>query len=361
MNRQKFKADNFWQLAQERIGDPNLTDDEVKKRDLTTLYYYELDYKVKNKELINHGISGPVRTGKSTIAAQIAWDVKKLIKKYHGVERPMGNSNILRDQNEYSRVVKRREITFLHEADVIDEWNEMETSGYNSSVESKFLKTFSDVQAGRYYHRFACSPTNITDDNADIILQVIPGSRNKSKTACLLYYRMNTAFFSQPILLGHVVIDVKKTLEADWYQEYLRKKSEKWELMNKHNVKSPRELEYAEIMLQTFNDVTPMAKLGLVSRKHIKPYLQNNADDKGIWFSILGDKDILETIEGMADMIFFTEKQKKKLGRATIEEERSIIQESIVTLQDRLKKSIARLTLLQRLWQEYQLIDENGN
>ena len=232
----EFPADTFWVLAMEAI-DSMEPPGTLRNRNLTEEFHYELEQKVKKGELINININGPVRTGKSTTASAIVVEIKKLIEKHHKVKRPMGNKNILRDQNEYSRTVKRRPEEFKHEADQIDEWAEMEQSGYNSTIEDKFLKQFSDVQAGRYYHRVACSPGDTTDKNSDILLQTVPGSRQNGKTLLILSYRATHGEITQAITLGHIIIDVKEVLEADWYKEYLRKKEEKWELMNKHNVK----------------------------------------------------------------------------------------------------------------------------
>ena len=172
MTKTKFESDALWHEAVQvldHLEDPETT----RNRDMTHILVRELGHKVQKGESINININGLVRSGKSTVAQQLCWNIKRLIKKYHGLDRPMGNKNILRDQNEYSRTVKRRPESFKHECDVIDEWAEMELAGYNSTVEQKYLKQFSDVQAGRYYHRISCSPTNQTDENADIMLHLI--------------------------------------------------------------------------------------------------------------------------------------------------------------------------------------------
>lgn len=353
----EFKADNFWVLAMHAI-DSMEPPGNLRNRNLTDLFYYELEQKVSKGELINININGPTRTGKSTAGAAICTEIKELIWKHHKLKRPMSNSNILRDQNEYSRKVKRRKESFKHECDVIDEWAEMELAGYNSTIEEKYLKQFSDVQAGRYYHRIACSPGNTTDANSDILLQSVPGSRQNGKTLFILSYRATHGEITQAITLGYIIVNVEETLKQSWYKTYLQKKEEKWELMNKHNVKSPRELEYAQIMLSTYNRTAEVMKMGLNKKKHFKIILQEEADKKGVWFSILGDKDVLETLEGMGELtqlVYETENKLKKMKGGSGSKELENYKNNI---KGQLVRSLERLYKMGELWDQYQLIDE---
>lgn len=361
----KFKADALWALAIETL-DTLENPSDARNRDLTQEFRRELENKVRLGESINININGLVRSGKSTVAQELCWYIKKLIKKHHKLDRPMGNKNILRDQNEYSRVVKRRPESFKHECDVIDEWAEMELAGYNSTIEQKYLKQFSDVQAGRYYHRISCSPTNTTDENSDILLQTVPGSRNKGKILLLLNYRISNGENTQTVLLGHIKADVQEVLDSEWYKEYLRKKEEKWELMNKHNVKSPRELEYAEVILSTYKRMKDAAELGLNKKKHFKMILTEEADKKGIWFSILGDRDVLETLEGMGELAQLNREADLKVKKAKQNYEARKIgeeeYETIVRYRNQMRTSLSdiinRLGKQIDLWKQYQLIDE---
>lgn len=370
---EQFNADNLWVLAMDAI-DSVETQSEQRKKDITNLFWYEIEMRIKNGELINLNFNGIVRSGKSTAAQAVCWKIKMLIEKYHGVKRPMSNANITRDQNEYSRLVKRRPEAYKHECDVIDEWSEMELAGYNSTIEEKFLKQFSDVQAGRYYHRIACSPHDTTDKNSDILLQTVPGSRRDGRVLCLLSYRLSNGDVSQPVLLGHVIIDVNEVMKAKWYKEYLRKKEEKWVLMNKHNVKSPRELEYAQIILATYAKMSTIAKYGLNKKKHFKIALQEEADKHGVWFSILGDRDVLETLEGLGELtelVHTTEQQvlamntkerkeltKTKQKSKPTEEYSDVLRAYLKELKASLGSMLLRQSTLSDLWHQYQLIDE---
>lgn len=261
-----FPADNLYVLAQEAL-DRAIPEGELRTNNLTDTFYYELDQRIRRGEHININLNGTVRKGKSTAALALCNHIKGLIETHKHVNRPLTNQNVCRDQNEYSRLVKRRPADYTDDCDVIDEWAEMETASFNSTIEEKYLKQFSDVQAGRYYHRIACSPTNITDPNTDILLQVVAANKERKETLCLLSYRMTKGETAIPVLIGHVRIDVSDILDTPFYKEYLRKKAQKWELMNTHNVMSPRTLEYAIIMLNTYARIKDMFKLGLTQRK----------------------------------------------------------------------------------------------
>lgn len=352
-----FKADNLWIQALETTDE--MTDSsELRNRDLTSIFLYELEQRVKNKEQINININGPVRSGKSVGAMAICMYIKKLIEIHHKKKRPMGNKNISRDQNEYGRIVKRRKLEFKHECDVIDEWSEMELTGYNATIEEKFLKQFSDVQAARYYHRIACSPQNVTDSNCDILLQTIPGARAHGKTPFLLSYRLSYGDTFQPVLIGHIKINVQPVLEAIWYKEYLRKKEEKWELMNKHNVQSPRELEYAQIILNVYHKTKEISSLGMNRPKDYKIILEQEASKLGVWFSILGDKEILDKISSLGQYLEQERRLREKLIKTKKTEEKEFIQRSIKTYNEGIRDSLQRLYTLTELWKQYQLIEE---
>lgn len=361
----KFDADNFWILATETL-DSMEPPGTLRNKDRTQLFWYEIEQRVKKGELININFNGRVRSGKSTAAQYICNEIKKMIKKHHKLDRPMSNKNITRDQNEYSRLVKRRPEEYKHECDVIDEWQEMEQAGYNSTVEEKYLKSFSDVQAGRYYHRIACSPENVTDKNSDILLETVPGSKKNGELLCIISYRLTRGDIAQPIIIGHIRLSYKEIMTAHWYKEYLKKKEEKWELMNKHNVKSPRELEYAQIILNTYEKMKSVAKYGLNKRKHFKITLTEEADKVGVWFSILGDRDVLETLEGLGELtevVYVTEAKLKKLFlkkeagenvETTLKEVAQYLKELKLTL----ARQLERKHQLAELWKQYQLIDE---
>ena len=113
----KFDADNFWILATETL-DSMEPPGTLRNKDRTQLFWYEIEQRVKKGELININFNGRVRSGKSTAAQYICNEIKKMIKKHHKLDRPMSNKNITRDQNEYSRLVKKRPEEYKHECDV---------------------------------------------------------------------------------------------------------------------------------------------------------------------------------------------------------------------------------------------------
>lgn len=355
-NSKKFKADNFWARAHDII-DSTQPDSDIRKENVTDLWYHELDKRIQNGELINININGNVRLGKSTAAIAEMVRIKQRIEHYRNIKRPLSvKHNIHRDQNEYARAVKLRKETFKHECDVIDEWSELEYTGYNASIEQKNYTDFSDRQASRYYHRIACSPKKITDDNCDLILHIVPGSREKGRTLCLLYYRMLRGNYTDDILMGHVIIDVTNVLNKPWYQEYLQRKEEKYELINKHNIKSARTLEYARIILDTFKHNRKRCELGAYQKSDFKNTFERIANKYGIFFSILGDDDILKTLESMGKLAYKIKDVERKMHKAKTSTEKKTWKEYYDELTNDLKQDIAHQNHYINLWERYQKI-----
>lgn len=359
MKSEAFPTDNLFKEAVD-ILDRQIPEQELRGENLTKLFMHELHQRVKNGELINININGQVRKGKSTLAISLCHTIKRMIESVHGVKRPLTQQNICRDQGEYSRVVKRRPVSLKDECDVIDEWAELETTGYNSTIEEAFLKQFSDVQAGRYYHRIACSPTDITDPNTDILLQVVSTNVKRKETLCLLRFRLNQGSTTYPVLLGHVIINVSNILNTPLYKEYLRKKEEKWELMVKHNVRTARELEYAQVLLAAFTRLSPAAEHGFANRSYIKYVLKEEADKRGLWFSIIGSNDMRENLEGMCDLkktiVDLEQKRNKAASKAPGSPLVKHLNTSITEARKSLGETVKRQEELSKLWDRYQLL-----
>lgn len=356
MNTKKFTADNFWKRALEII-DSTTPDNELRNENITDMYYHELEQRIINGELINININANVRLGKSTVAISDCIRIKKLIEKYWKIKRPFDvKKNVHRDQNEYARAMKKRPNTYKHECDVIDEWSELEYTGFNASIEQKSYQDFSDRQASRYPHRIACSPKKITDDNCDIILHVVPGSRSQGYTLCLLYYRLLRGNYTDDVLLGHVIIDVRNVLNKQWYATYLKRKEQKYELINKHNIKTARTLEYARIILETFAHNRKRCELGAYQKDDFKNTLERVADKHGIFFSILGDDDVLKRLSSMGKLAYKIKDIQHKMHKARTAQEKKTWQDYYTELTTDLKSDISHLNHYVELWEKYQKI-----
>lgn len=353
---QRFKINAFQKMAQE-VLDSQMTESEFRNEDITEVFYRELEQHIIRGELLNININGLVAHGKSTEAIQICLEVKDLLRKHRKVDRPMTTENICRDQGEYAALVKRRPGEFENECDIIDEWSDLEETGFSSSILDAWLSEFSNTQAQRFYHRIACSPTEIVDKNTDILLECVDGENGF--TFNYLRYRYSTGGGRIPVLLGYVIIDVRETLAMPLYKEYRRRKKEKWALRNKYNIQSVREMELAGIILDVFGRLKAYLKFGDVKPKAIKSLVKVESDKYGAWFSVFHKKDICDEIEGIADMYSTIINMEAKIRKAEKEGKAAEAKE-LGGLHDEAAKGYAavlkRLETLRGLWDEYKKI-----
>ena len=121
-------------------------------------------------------------------------------------EKKFEMKNIARDQQEFS--MKMRDDKLQNDIIVTDEFNDLETGGLNASAEGQLSDTYSNVQAARYVHRITCSPKELPDKNASILLEVASMDRKTKMTHNKLFYRYFYCGMTQTQLLGYVNIYV---------------------------------------------------------------------------------------------------------------------------------------------------------
>ena len=334
-NKIIYKVNSFYKLAERYVSEiTSEALDNIKEIDMTQLFYQELNYMVKHGEIIKLNINGKMRLGKSTVAMSIGNDVFNMIVK--NKQKPKGSKfgmrNIARDQQEYSKKMRDPELSFT--VIVVDEDNELEKTGENSTTEGALGKVQSDIQAGRYVHDIKVSPKGLNDDNADLILDVISRDKEHMINHCLLYYRFQQGLREHTQLMGYVDVYVgnvihnwinnvmpihkkqmlkqstekeNKWLEDqrknDWYVEYYLKKMEKMDLMNKEGIFRPRMLDNAEVYLKIINELKPLTKLsGVVNDKLIRSYIKMEFRKKKIPLSIVGEVNSTQDVSSILNL-----------------------------------------------------------
>lgn len=302
--------------------------EEIFKEDISKLVEAEERYQIRNGEIVIEEIHAKPRLGKSTLAIYRAKyiiddELKKCGKKDKKIK--FGMRNIARDDQEYSKIMRKPD--WMNDVIVTDEQNELERGGENSSVEQQLKNVFSDVQAGRYIHRICVSPESEIDRNSDILLEVVGTDTKDMITHCRCYYRISNAQnkYWQPI--GHVNVCVKdliwnweknvkkvffkkektkedieylkKQCKEDFYVEYIIKKYEKMELLIKEHVLRPRELDYAEVVLNVINKLYKLTKIMTVDEKLIKNYIEIEFRKLGLVASMVGIKLATDRVNGI--------------------------------------------------------------
>jgi len=356
-----------------------LTEDEALQNNLTQVFWETLKDKIEHGELINIGVRGEVRTGKSTVAIKIAWELNKFLEKV-GKNQDISTKMykyIFSDQTEFLRFINSE---IFNVAITIDEFNRMASTGLNATTEEALFDYYSDVFAGKYIHRISCSPDVITDKNANIILDTIGKDEKKGIVRCKLMYRDIVSKSS--IILGYVDIyvgdlietweketkpiffkrphelkdkkDINELRNSDFYSRYQIKKYDRMDLLEKHGVRDIREPEYASIILDTLKELQDLAKIGKISHEIILTTVDEIRRRNKRIYSILALNEISTKARAILSVYSEINKlAKKKYGKGMSPDEVTIIERTINQLQDMVEKRIVEQQELRKLYQQY--------
>ena len=180
---------------------------------------------------------------------------------------------------------------------MIDEYNKMGETGVNSSTEIALFEFYSELFASRHIHRVTCSPRTIIDNNATIILTVI-GKNTEAKTTRLrLQYRNNEDRNIKT--LGYIDINVAETIQQDFYRRYVEKKRKRQDLLDKHGVRGIKELEFAILTLQTYNDLSDIAKIKKIEPDLILSIIDENRRKNKMHYSLPTLTFLIMQVKGM--------------------------------------------------------------
>jgi hypothetical protein len=304
--KQKFKVNLFEKLALDNsnfIEDSNKVFEQV---DLTPLFWNGIDFMIKNNELVNIQINAQVRKGKSTLGCAISEKISELLVKHKRKPKNWKFSidNIVRSQQEYSDIMRKGNLS--NDIILIDEFDAMDDTGENSSVEQKLREKMSDIFAGLYVHKVSCSPLEVIDKNADIFIEVIATNKQRRETLTHIYFNLLKDGIRRKIPIGKCVFSVAKVIhnwvdiedkfikhqelkarlykygkleedeqkmfneyeklinskrKSDYYIEYMIRKYFKMELTTKEGIFNSRDLDNAEIILEIVTQLKAMARI----------------------------------------------------------------------------------------------------
>lgn len=339
-----FKTSRLYKMALEYIESPNpIEDREIGTIDITEDFYYEIEQMLINREHINININAPVRKGKSTVNIALGFHIQLLMIKLKISKEKFTIWNIARTQYELAMKMKSPKLNncFI----CIDENDDLENTGENSTVEKALLENFSKVQAGRYIHRGYCSPSDMPDEGSDILLHVIQADKESMVTRCRLYYRVLKGTQKYTQLLGFVDINVSNVIknwiengieelfykkektkaeialldkwrQVDFYTDYMCKKFEKMDLINAKGIFRTKILDYSDIFLEAIIELLPLAKIkGAINNKIIRNTMQSLCKKHVIPTSIIGDKLMSDKVEGVLDLWISHHEQIERLKK----------------------------------------------
>lgn len=315
------------------------------RMDLTNVFWNGIDFMIKNNELVNIQINAQVRKGKSTLGCSIGENIAKLLVKYNKKpkEFEFKINNIVRSQQEYSDIMKRGNLS--NDIILIDEFDAMDDTGENSSVEQKLREKMSDIFAGLYVHKVSCSPNDVIDKNADIFIEIIATNKERRETLTHIYFNLLQNGVKTKIPIGKCVFSVAKVInnwvnfeptfvnnyelnnmisqgkklsknelsklekenklieeyrKKDYYIEYMIRKYFKMNLTTKEGIYNSRELDNAEIILDIVNQLKDMAKhTDSFDINMVKAYTDIVARKRKMVLSLIGKKEIIDKAMGI--------------------------------------------------------------
>lgn len=388
----KFRTSAFYQSAIELIEDPRpITERDIAMRDMTETFYKEIDEMIKNKESINININAPVRKGKSTVLLQLGKYIQERLKHYELTNKSFDIWNIARTQYELSKKMRDPKLnnTFI----AIDEYDDLEDTGENTTVDQALLKHFSKIQAGRYIHRGYCSPADSPDSESNIILNIIQADRQAKITHCRLYYKIYKGNTEYVQLIGHVNINVSEVIKnwtekdietkfykqgktekdkeyieewrkKDFYVEYMCRKFEKMDMLNEKGIFRTKELDYADIIYEIILDLQDLTKIGGLTTKQITNHVRAICRQKKVPQSLVGEKVMTDRIEGILSLMTQFHDQKRKHKKiisqlkgkptnTTIMKEIEIIERGMTKLKEVTETEIEELKYLIEIKRKY--------
>ncbi len=329
---------------------------EISKTNRTELFIKEIGKMIRDGEQIRMQIFGDPRTGKSTFGIHIAKNIIWENLKKHGYRRSdeeFGIRNVSRDQMEFAQKTRERK-DMKHTVEVVDESNAMVTVGENTTAEDKYLTDWSNVNAGFYVHTVWISPSNLIDENVNIILKT--RSKHNGKTIADLSYRFINPEGQRIIqYLGYVVLDVRELIKKwaevegiffkekrseeeekmleearrkDFYVEYMIKKYEKMNMLRERGISNPRQLMYAEPILNVIRNYEGLARIGVIDSDIIQTPLTEEYEKKRIPYTMLGIEwgkkkilAVLKMVRSLKKINAEISARKKKIRRGGLTEE----------------------------------------
>lgn len=272
-------------------AEKNMDINDIKGQDITAVLFAVLESIIKNKELINVAIVGYQTRGKSALAAFLMW----WVNEYLGIETTI--NHIAGDEIEFTRKVMEKEAS--HVAIMTDEINQLNKTGYNSTTEEAIQQWYSEVCAQYYVHRFACSPLRISDETSQIVLTMLERREETQEAICEVHYRILRAGTSLLQYVGRAKICIAEILNKPWYKEYRQKKFKKMELVTRVGVRDIRELEWADVVLETYKELDPIAEYTSIKKDVILNVVGGKRRQLKQFHSIVLDQEIVARVNGL--------------------------------------------------------------
>lgn len=322
---------------------------EIRREDIMPVLREDIDRRLSNRHLVNIQITGQVTEGKSTLMIQF------LLYVLGRLGKPLRLFNIAGDQIEGLRKIANPDV--FDTCIGIDEFNKLSTTGLNATTDSAQYDYYSDVQAQKYIHKINCSPATITDNNTDIVLQVVSVDKANERTWFTVAYRLvrpNMEVFFQPVGLASVC--VHDALHHPVYADYRKKKFAKMDLVSKEGVRDVRELEHARVTMEVYRLLESLAGVSDISKDTCSVYVKVIRSKYRELFSILTVDDIsrdAHALLGMCGDVYALKQRASSVKSRLSDEQRIVLKEESLKLSATLDMALAHYQRLIGVYERY--------
>lgn len=273
--------------------------------DITEDFVADLNYMVEKRMPINIGINGFVGSSKSTLALSITDYLNQLQNNTMGLEY------IAPDQSDFMEMVMHG--TKENCTIAIDEYNVLLNTGYDATTFNALYKWYSDICAQKNTNRVSCAPSTIYDENCFIKLQITGKDTATKKTQALVNWRTTTDTSTTETPLGIVELSVKSTIDEKntWHTKYRTLKFKRMDLLLKQGIRNMRELQFAEIIKATYDELKPICENVKITRGMIEGTMARIGREKKQFHSILTEMMLGDRIKGTIEL----ERERRLLHR----------------------------------------------
>lgn len=279
-----------------KLAEETPTMEDIRKRDVSHLFVVELHKRHEKENIINIQIRGEQTSGKSLCGYAILRYISGNIWKI-----PCNVQMICPDQIAF--LEKVRDISLSNTCLMIDEWNELSTTGYNATTYQALLTHFNEVQAQRHIDKISCSPEKIIDPTARIILEVMDKDIQRKTTRCLCFYVIHKEGMRIEQPLGFVDIDVSQAMIDKTWLVYRKRKFERMTMLMEKGIIDNRKSDESIVILKVVEKLKDMAIVnGIVQRDLIRSYI-DIVQDKFTPISIYGEDKLTGTIYGILTLL----------------------------------------------------------
>lgn len=386
-----------------------IPDEEIAEQDITTIFLDEIPFIIEN-EVLSIGIIGKTKSSKSSLMMLL---LKYFLNNYYNQKIELWN--ICAEQYEFGRKIMDEEIhdTILG----IDEFGALEETGYNATIEQKYLEQFSDLQAQRNIGRIMCAPRKIFDINANIIIKIISKDTARFLTHTNIYYKIETPNYTHTQLIGRATFNLqkiiiekdgwkqlKKDYKKDWekykkltknpttehqeeygknneegfwkyiikkhklkefgkegfskyqnpiYSRYRLRKWKKFSLLNKEGIFQMREMEFSELYLVLFKKLLPISKATKVTKDMIEGKAFGELKKRRLPATIFTIEILKTKVNSLISQHRTLQEMKIKLIKVRDQKTRKDFQEAINETTQSLQEEIDSLQNLVRVSREY--------